>query len=228
MSSVKKQAMFRVNKDKNNPYVMLNKGLLNDERLSWKAKGILSYLLSLPDDWQIYELEVQKHSVDGIDSLKTGIKELIKNGYIKREQIRNDKGHFIGYEYQVYEVSTESGKSNDGESNNGESHTTNNDLSNNDLTNNEYIHLPSEDEFVSFYLEVFKRFKGKDHVSVKVSDYYRIQETIDELKSNGITIEEWEEAVIEHFENLPKSNNGNILAFLKAARRYFDVEMIIC
>ena len=221
---MRNQAMFRVNKDKNNPYVMLNKGFLNDERLSWKAKGILSYLLSLPDDWQIYEVEIQKHSADGITSLKSGIKELMENGYIKREQTRNDKGHFIGYKYQVYEVSTEMRKSDIGESNNRESHTTNNDLNNNDITN-KYIHLPEEDDFIFFYLKTFKGYMGKDHMKVQTCDFYRIQDAIDELKSNDISLYEWEEAVIEHFANLPKSNNGNILAFIKASKRYFDVEV---
>jgi hypothetical protein len=220
---MKNQVMFRVNKDKNNPYVMLNKKFLNDERMSWKAKGILSYLLSLPDDWQIYEAEIQKHSVDGMASLKSGIKELMVNGYIQREQIRNDRGHFIGYKYQVYEVSTEMRKSDIGKSNNRESHATNNDLNNNDKTNN-YIHLPEEDDFISFYLKTFKQFKGKSHMRVEANNYYQIQDAIEELKLNGITQKEWEEAVIEHFENLPKSNNGNILAFLTASKRYFDVD----
>lgn len=220
---MKNQVMFRVNKDKNNPYVMLNKKFLNDERMSWKAKGILSYLLSLPDDWQIYEAEIQKHSVDGMASLKSGIKELMVNGYIQREQIRNDRGHFIGYKYQVYEVSTEMRKSDIGKSNNRESHATNNDLNNNDKTNN-YIHLPEEDDFISFYLKIFKQFKGKSHMRVEANNYYQIQDAIEELKLNGITQKEWEEAVIEHFENLPKSNNGNILAFLTASKRYFDVD----
>ena len=49
-----KMAIIRVIKDKSNPYVMLNKTCLRDEKLSWKAKGLHSYLLSLPDDWQIY------------------------------------------------------------------------------------------------------------------------------------------------------------------------------
>lgn len=88
-----------------------------------------------------------------------------------------------------------------------------------------YIHLPEEDDFISFYLKVFKQYKGKDHMKVKAIDCYKINEAISELESNDISLEEWEEAVIEHFENLPKNNNGNILAFIKATKRYFDVEV---
>ena len=89
-----------------------------------------------------------------------------------------------------------------------------------------FIHLPKgEDEFISFYLKTFRQFQGKNHMKVKATDYYKIQEALDELESYDVTIKEWEQTVEEHFENLPKSNNGNILAFLKAARRYFDVEV---
>lgn len=88
-------------------------------------------MLSLPDDWRIYESELVNHGSDGISSLRSGVKELIDNGYIKRIQLRNDKGHFIGYEYDVYEVSTEIRKSDNGNSKNGKSNTTNNDLTNN-------------------------------------------------------------------------------------------------
>ena len=111
----KSKSMFRIVKNKDNPYVMLNKEPLNDERLSWKAKGILAYLLSLPDDWQIYEEEVQRHSKDGLDSLNTGIKELIENGYIERLRSRDEKGRLRGYEYSVHEVSTKTGFSKVGE-----------------------------------------------------------------------------------------------------------------
>jgi hypothetical protein len=126
--------MYRVQKDKNNPYVMLNKTFLNDETISWKAKGILAYLLSLPDDWKIYESEIVKHSSDGISATKAGIKELIDNGYIERKRLR-ESGRFSGYEYTVFEVPHHMRFSDNGYSNNGKPNTTNNDFSNNDLNN---------------------------------------------------------------------------------------------
>lgn len=128
-------AVFRVKKDKENPYVMLNKEFLNDDKLSWKAKGVLAYLLSLPDDWQIYESEVVKHSKDGKDSLKSAIKELMANGYLEREQTRDEKGCFKGYDYVVNESSNRSGFSNNGRSDIGEPATTNNNETNNNKTN---------------------------------------------------------------------------------------------
>ncbi|WP_050069875.1 hypothetical protein [Anaerosalibacter massiliensis] len=131
----------RAVKDRDNPYVMVNKSPVKDDGLSWKAKGILVYLLSLPDDWQIYESELVKHSTDGKASLNSGIKELIERGYIERIVRRNEQGHFKGYTYVVHEVLPETrfsevGFSEIGLSENGKSDTTNNDSTNKDNTNN--------------------------------------------------------------------------------------------
>ncbi|MCU5830256.1 replication protein, partial [Clostridioides difficile] len=46
--------IIRVSKDKDNPYVVLNKTCLEDVKLSWQAKGLHSYLISKPDHWKIY------------------------------------------------------------------------------------------------------------------------------------------------------------------------------
>lgn len=70
-------ATFRVFKESGS-FVTVHKNFIHDDNLTWKAKGILLYLLSRPDDWQVYESELQKHSADGRDSLKSGIKELEK------------------------------------------------------------------------------------------------------------------------------------------------------
>jgi DnaD/phage-associated family protein len=99
---------FRVVKDTENPYVMINKGFIYDETLSYKAKGILLYIFSRPDDWQIYEKEIVKHAKDSKDSVATGIKELLKAGYMSREK-RREQGRFNGYDYEVYEVPRRSG-----------------------------------------------------------------------------------------------------------------------
>ena len=128
---------FRVMKNPDNPYVMINKVFLNDEHLSWKAKGLLTYLLSLPDDWQIYETELTKHSKDGKDSTKTTIKELIDNGYIERlDRVRDSKGRLSSYNYNVYETNNNhNGLSYVGMSNVGKADTSNNNLTYNDDNN---------------------------------------------------------------------------------------------
>ena len=129
-------AVFRVYKESGN-FVTVHKSFIHDDNLSWKAKGILLYLLSRPDDWQVYETELNKHSSDGRDSLRTGIKELEQAGYIHRTRKRNEKGQLKEYEYQVFEQPTQIeknhvGKSHLGNSNLGKSNTTNNNNTNNE------------------------------------------------------------------------------------------------
>ncbi|MEC0241692.1 hypothetical protein P4H66_17910 [Paenibacillus dokdonensis] len=53
--------------------------------------------------------------------------------------------------------------------------------------------------------------------------YQSISEQIEQLQSLGVTSEEWEAEIMEHFKKLPKSNNGNIIVFLHASPRRFDV-----
>jgi hypothetical protein len=47
-------SIFRVSKNKENPYVMIDKRSIGNDKISWKAKGILAYCLSMPDDWVFY------------------------------------------------------------------------------------------------------------------------------------------------------------------------------
>lgn len=97
-----KKLIIRVDKNKENPYVMVNKSFINDSRLSYKAVGILTYVLSKPDGWVIIIKDLQKQHKDGRDSIYNGLKELINNGYIDRKIIR-EKGKFIAIEYIVHE-----------------------------------------------------------------------------------------------------------------------------
>lgn len=141
--------IIRTNK-RENPYVMIDKYGLNDVRLSWKAKGLLAYLLSKPDDWQIYERDLIKRSTDGRDAVRTGLRELEANGYLSRQQLRGEDGSFRAMEYVVYErpiivENSDEGKSVHGNSPQTENPSTgnpttenpihtNNELNNNDLT----------------------------------------------------------------------------------------------
>ena len=72
-----------------------------DERLSWKAKGILSTILSLPKDWK-YSIEgLIKLAPNGRDSLRSGLEELKKAEYLKIDKYRDEKGIFR-YKYRIY------------------------------------------------------------------------------------------------------------------------------
>lgn len=134
-------ATFRTIKESGD-FVTVHKAFVFDNKLSAKAKGILLYFLSRPDNWQIYTSEVVKHMNDGQKSINSGIQELIKSKYVHRIQKRTDSGIFNGYEYLVYEKPTEmpfseNGLSANGKTENRKGQTTNNNSTNNDFNNND-------------------------------------------------------------------------------------------
>ncbi|PEA85893.1 conserved phage C-terminal domain-containing protein [Bacillus thuringiensis] len=94
--------IYRVIKDGN--YTTINNTGLRDRQLSWKAKGILAYLLSLPDDWKVYMTEIINHATDGKDSFNNGMKELKNRGYVKRFPIKGEDGKIKEWETLIYEV----------------------------------------------------------------------------------------------------------------------------
>ena len=98
---------YFIKQKKKDCYTILDKTCILDPRLSWKAKGLHTYLMSLPDDWKIYLSEIVKHSTDGIDSLKSAIKQLEKLGYIQKVRNRREDGCFGGFSYFVYEKPSE-------------------------------------------------------------------------------------------------------------------------
>ena len=90
--------MAKIKKQYEKHYTVTDNQLIEDDRLSWKARGIFTYLWAQSDDWDFYEVEVTKHAPDGRDSLRTGLKELEKFGYLKRT-IKRDKGRFNKYDW---------------------------------------------------------------------------------------------------------------------------------
>ena len=96
---------FRVNKNVN--YTVMSNHHLQDKRLSLKAKGLLSYMLSLPDDWDYSLKGLTVGCKDGLDSVRTAVLELEERSYVRRQKVRNAKGQIIDYDYQVYESPVE-------------------------------------------------------------------------------------------------------------------------
>lgn len=138
------ERIHRVHKDNN--FVMLDKGFLANTKLSLKAKGLLAYVLSLPDDWVIYTEEITKHHKDGKAAVLSAFKELEEQGHVKRERVRDTNGQLKGYKTTVYEMpltenrlsevgKTEVGKTEVGKSSTTKNYSTKNDFTKNDLTN---------------------------------------------------------------------------------------------
>ena len=95
--------MAKVTVIKEQNYTTIDNAIFKDTRISFKAKGLLTTMLSLPPTWN-YTIEgLSKLSKDGKDSIKTAMKELENYGYLERKQTRNDNGSFCDLEYFVYE-----------------------------------------------------------------------------------------------------------------------------
>ena len=94
-------AVFRV--ERNKGYTVMSNHHLRNKELSLKAKGLLSQMLSLPEDWD-YTLAGLSHiNRESIDAIRTAIWELEKAGYITRQQGRDEKGKMTAIEYTIYE-----------------------------------------------------------------------------------------------------------------------------
>lgn len=89
---------------KNNNYTVMCNHHLQNEHLSLKAMGLMSKLLSLPDDWNYSVRGIAAICKDGYESVRTAFLELEKEGYIVRRRIRDQQGHIIRTEYYILET----------------------------------------------------------------------------------------------------------------------------
>ena len=94
-------SVFRVEKNKN--YTVMANYHLRDKALSFRARGLLSTILSLPDDWDYSVSGLVTLAKDGYDSVKSTLKELEKNGYLVRTRARKGHGHLGSMIYTIYE-----------------------------------------------------------------------------------------------------------------------------
>lgn len=86
---------------KNNICSISDSDFFNDKTLSWKAKGLLFYLLNKPDDWKTTRSNLLKQSKDGGTSINSGILELMRAGYITKEITRDVDKRIISEEFIV-------------------------------------------------------------------------------------------------------------------------------
>lgn len=84
--------MVKIRRERANHVTVIDQALVRDDRLSWKARGIFAYLWSQAETWEFNEIEVSRHATDGRASLRSGLKELEKYGYLERNRERDDKG----------------------------------------------------------------------------------------------------------------------------------------
>lgn len=84
-------------------FVMIDNRVINDPRLSWKAKGILVYLLSKPNDWKVWVEDIQNRGTDRGAAIRAALKELIQCGYAKRARVCGPDGRVVDWSITIYE-----------------------------------------------------------------------------------------------------------------------------
>lgn len=94
-------AVFRV--DKTRAYTVMSNHHLHNKKLSFKAKGLMSFMLSLPENWNYTERGLSRFAKDGRDSIRAALLELEAEGYLIRRQSRNEDGTLAEMEYIIYE-----------------------------------------------------------------------------------------------------------------------------
>ena len=194
-------AFYRINKEEK--FTQIDNRMINDPGLSAKAKGILLYLLSKPSDWKVYEIDIVNNMKDGRDSVRSGISELIKNGYIEREIANGEKGKFAGYNYNVYEHNSENpcwknrvgkpdvGKTDNGKPDVGKSNTTNTKETKTKKSNTDLTKTKTTTEQSSSSSEIFNFYESEfgplsNFISEEIG--YMIDETNEELTLEALKL----------------------------------------
>lgn len=95
-------SIFRVHKSNN--FTVMSNTHFKEKKMTLKAKGLLSLMLSLPDDWDYNVSGLVKLSKDGKDGVMSALAELETFGYLERVRTINSKGQFSGIEYNIFET----------------------------------------------------------------------------------------------------------------------------
>jgi hypothetical protein len=180
------------------PYAQIPNDFLQDKTISLRAKGLLSFLLSLPDSWVINKSKLHHYLPEGKDAISNAWDELVKLGYILSVQKIDASGKFTGYDNIVY-FSPQLGKPTEptvaGFSDNGEPATINKE-DNKETT----IYIPPKPEkpekpkVKSPTVEEVKAFFEENgyrvDIAVKAWEYYDIADWVD---SNGKQVKNWKQ-----------------------------------
>ena len=199
-------AVFRVNRNKN--YTHMANYHFMDKSLSWKAKGILSNMLSLPENWDYSLAGLATLASDGMSATRAAIKELEEHGYLERKPIRNG-GKFVDWEYLIYEKPLEEkpvAENQQVEKPQVENHTQ---LSTKESsTKQSNTKKSSTKRFIPPTLEEVQKYcqERKNNVDAKkFFDYFTASDWVD---AKGNPVRNWKQKIIT-WESYGSKDNGN-------------------
>ena len=203
-------SVFRINKTQN--YTVMSNHHFKEKKMSLKAKGLLSLMLSLPDDWDYSISGLATLSKDGKDSIMSALAELEKFGYLTRTRLTNEKGQFAGVEYNIFEIpqpkNPNSEKPNEDNENaenaNSENPAQLNTNSTNHLINELFTLLSTNDpEVISLYKE-YIQMRDKINSPLTEMGLEKLIERAKRLSKGNEKIEKLllESAIINNWKNV--------------------------
>lgn len=166
--------MSKVRVHKTANFTVMSNFHFKEKKMSLKAKGLLSLMLSLPDTWNYSVSGLVTLSKDGKDSVMSALAELEKFGYLTRERVTNSKGQFAGIEYNIFEEPQQQKP-----------------ISENPILENENAENPISEKPTLLNTYLIKHLNNKD---IKVLNKYgEFEKIIDEIKN-----EELQEQLIKY------------------------------
>lgn len=220
-------SIMRVHKTSN--FTVMSNYHFKERKMSLKAKGLLSLMLSLPDDWDYSVSGLATLSKDGKDSVMSALGELEKFGYLSRQRLVNDKGQFAGIEYNIYEQpQTENPISANPilEKEKAEKPITENPAqlntnSINNLLNELYILLNTkEGELVELYTDYIK-MREEINSALTPIGLKKLVERVDKLSNSNVRIKRLllETATIKNWKNVYLPNESELENLNKETQR---------
>jgi hypothetical protein len=205
---------------KTNNFTVMSNFHFKEKKMSLKAKGLLSLMLSLPDDWDYSISGLAALSKDGKDSVMSALGELEKFGYLTRARLTNDKGQFAGVEYNIYEQpqpkkpiaeNPNSANENEGKPNAGNPSQLNTNLINN-LFNELFMLLNTKDDSL---VELYKEYIiMRDNIKSPLTPIglKKLVERCEKLSNSNIKIQKLllENAIINNWKNVYLPNESEI------------------
>ncbi len=161
-------------------FTQIANSCLQDKRISWKAKGLMAYFMSYPETWIFREFKIISDSTDGRDSIRSGLKELMKYGYLTKKQIKENgrfsyNEYFIDDEIEYTDKSQENGRlTDDGKSNDGKSNGENPPANNNNSSNTYFKNTLSKGKKENEKEEDFKKSKEKKKIDFDFIEFINL------------------------------------------------------
>ena len=214
-------SVVRVHKNAN--YTVMSNRHFKERGMSLKAKGLLSLMLSLPDDWNYSVSGLVTLSKDGKDSVMAGLGELEKFGYLKRDRTVDSKGRFSGIEYHIYEhpqsdipiadkpisANQNSGKSN--AENQSQLNTNSINYESNKVLRESNIDKGEKDFSISDYEDILSIISNIDLKNMYV-DYIETRRNMGApISRRGLSM------LIDRCDRLSNFNNGRAMQLLERA-----------